>query len=180
MRRVAVPISVSPSHSPLLSCCTATDLWDLGGCDRGWLVSVFFRIQQWHLTQYPSRIRFPPPPPPNHLIRLPPLSLRCEWPSGPGATTAGTPLTSKSQHGVKHATASCEAEGSPCTLHSSHTHAHHSYTWAPFCTGVKCCSGAHLSYVCLCWLAWLKWEGHLSCMTWRCSHLSIDDFSTQF
>lgn len=36
--------------------------WPLrfGGCNRGRLVSVFFRVQQWHLTQYPSRIRFSP------------------------------------------------------------------------------------------------------------------------
>ncbi len=41
--------------------------WPLrfGGCDRGRPVSVSLRVEQWHLTQYPRRIRFLPRSPPS-------------------------------------------------------------------------------------------------------------------
>lgn len=71
MLKLFIPVLFAPVHyhlcftqlccsSPGHSCCAATDLWDLRGCDRGRPVSVSLRPRQWHLTQYPSRIRFPP------------------------------------------------------------------------------------------------------------------------
>lgn len=78
------PLSISPclSLGPQLSY-SSSDLWDFGGCDRGLPVSVSLRAQQWHLTQYPRRIRF--------LPRSPPSSASdCRWSVSSSCTQGGS------------------------------------------------------------------------------------------
>lgn len=85
-------------------------LWPLRfrGCDRGRPVSVSLRAEEWHLTQYPRRIRFLPRSPPSSA------SVYCWSVSSPCVRgilrrkplQTGTPTTSKSSH---HATPSCQA-----------------------------------------------------------------------
>lgn len=61
----------SPSHS--LGSAVVQPFWPLrfGGCDRGQPVSISLRAEQWHLTQYPRRIRF--------LSCSPPSSASIYW-----------------------------------------------------------------------------------------------------
>lgn len=79
-------------------------LWPLrfGGCDRGQPVSVSLRAEQWHLTQYPRRIRFLSHSPSLFRLCLSPLSvsgLRLQrdyygvTPSSPPSGKLGHPLT---------------------------------------------------------------------------------------